>query len=344
MIEKNNQNEINIKEENETGEKDDEEKINEALMGEKISHEEDITANNIEEGIDSNYFEEEFEFSEEEDDQPYIKDIDMSILYKLITDENFFKKEDNSIVASKDQYLEVVNLIGGLTKGYFIDISRYLKMININISKVLINGYLEYDFENKEFEQKIFQSISRAINIFYDKDTFYCFYNRFSELYRRHKEINSIDSITKFNKLITVWELLYSIESDKTKINLPSKPKDNNFGSILLFPQKQNDDINESIIFDFSNLNLKKINITIIFIPSAILYLNIYDDDSCFFKIIYNDKTETKINYKDYTKDLVNFIKQISYNYDYDKRFYSIIMNEVNIEKKTLEKKQIFKK
>jgi hypothetical protein len=51
-----------------------------------------------------------------------------------------------------------------------------------------------------------------------------------------------------------------------------------------------------------------------------------------FFKIIYNDKTETKINYKDYTKDLVNFIKQISYNYD--KRFYSIIMNEVNIEKK----------
>jgi hypothetical protein len=104
MTEKNNQNEINIKEENETGEKDDEEKINEALMGEKISHEEDITANNIEEGIDSNYFEEEFEFSEEEDDQPYIKDIDMSILYKLITDENFFKKEDNSIVASKDQY------------------------------------------------------------------------------------------------------------------------------------------------------------------------------------------------------------------------------------------------
>jgi hypothetical protein len=74
------------------------------FAGFKISHEEDITANNIEEEIDFNSFEEEIEFNEEEDDQPYIKDIDMSILYKLITDENFFKKEDNSIVASKDQY------------------------------------------------------------------------------------------------------------------------------------------------------------------------------------------------------------------------------------------------
>ena len=101
-----------------------------------------------------------------------------------------------------------------------------------------------------------------------------------------------------------------------------------------MLPQKQKYDINESIIFYFSNLNLKKIKITIIFIPSAILHLNIYDDDSCFFKIIYNDKTETKINYKDYTQNLVKFIKQISYNYE--KNFYSIIMNEINIEKKIL--------
>ena len=190
------------------------------FAGFKISHEEDITANNIEEEIDFNSFEEEIEFNEEEDDQPYIKDIDMSILYKLITDENFFKKEDNSIVASKDNYLKVIEMIEGLNEKNFINLSRYLRVLDIYIQKVLINGYLEYDFEKKEFEQKIFQSISRAINIFYDKDTFYCVYNRFSELYRRHKEINSIDSITKFNKLITVWELLYSIESYKTKIHL----------------------------------------------------------------------------------------------------------------------------
>ena len=67
-----------------------------------------------------------------------------------MTDENFFKKEDNNTIASKDNYLKVIELIEDLDEKNFIDLSRYLKVLDIFIQKVLINGYLEYDFDNEE--------------------------------------------------------------------------------------------------------------------------------------------------------------------------------------------------
>ena len=176
-------------------------------------------------------------------------------IFKLMTDGKFFEKKDNNTIVSKENYLIVIKLIEDLEGKDIIYFSRYLKALDIVIQKVLINGYLEYDFEN---EENILTSILRVINVLYDKDTFNCIYNKFSEIYRRHKDINSPDSIKKFNKIMKVWELLYDVDPSTTNI------KEN--GSILLLPQKEKEEPN--IYFKLPDFKFQRLEIQINFFPT----------------------------------------------------------------------------
>ena len=241
-------------------------------------------------------------------------------MMKLMTDQNFFKKEYNNTAASKDNYLKVIKLIEDLEGKNIIYFSRYLKALDFFIQKVLINEYLEYDFEN---EENILQSILRVINVLYDKDTFHCIYNKFSEIYRRHKDISPLDSIKKFNKLMKVWELLYNVEPFTTNIK--------EIGSILLLPQIEKDDPNGSIYFEFNDFNFQSFEIQIKFFPSFLLKLNLYDENSYIINISYNNNTKTTIRYKHFKEKVENLIKTFNFKYEIKdgKQNYFIVINDI---------------
>ena len=230
-------------------------------------------------------------------------------LIDLMTKENALNKEKKTN-ATKEYFVKLINTIKNLEDKDFVSILRYLKGLKILIPNILINGYLQYDFDQgeKELDKKmVLNTIKKSINFSYNKDTFNEIYSKLSEMYRKSNDIKSVESVNKFKKLMDVWELLYSFDN-YTPISWFPLEKDI-IPNILLFPQNQNNinkndenknNINENIsILLKDKPNITEMNITIGFMPSQILNLNKYVENSGFFKFYENNEVKCEIKYID---------------------------------------------
>ena len=132
---------------------------------------------------------------------------------------------------SKDTYLIFIQIINNLKDVNFINFMDYFKVINIPIKKILINGFIEFDFDLEQ-EKNILDILSKITDIYFNKDFVNFIYKKLSKIYRNPEKLQDLKYFKKFEKIFTVWKLLYnkSICSEKSNdslINLYGKKKSN---------------------------------------------------------------------------------------------------------------------
>ena len=201
----------------------------------------------------------------------------------LINNKNYFNDKKTKIF-TKENYDFIINIINKTNNFEFINFLNYFNNINIQIFKIIINGFIEFDF-NENQEKNILEIISKAIYIYFNKNMFYFIYKKLSKLYRRHNNtLKDIRSIKQFEKLLKVWKLLYSIE----ELPLPDiKENDNqSIKPITFYTEKFK--INDNIDINIEKLISEKeseIILNINFVNSPILDVNKVVEDFYFFKI-----------------------------------------------------------
>ena len=153
---------------------------------------------------------------------------------KTILNTKDYLNNRQSKINKKENYEELLKEIkefpdDGLNK--MLDIFKTQKIIPV--LKVLINGFIDFNF-NEENQKNIIKVISRIINNKYkhDKVLFIMIYKKLSKIFRKHSNIKDINSIIKFDKLFTVWKLLYDIQyitfnQQSNNENLNNKNKKN---------------------------------------------------------------------------------------------------------------------
>ena len=178
-------------------------------------------------------------------------------------------------IPSKDEYEILINLINNLKDEELIPILNYMNRIDFNLLEIIINGYTEYNFEDKNIESLILENISKCINIYFNKHTFYLIYKKLSEFFLKHKTLNDLESAKQFIKLCNVWKILY---------DLKNIPKSNNRESILFYPNlKEKKGI--KIVFHDLEIQINHLEFTIRFVRSRILNINKFIDNFSFLKI-----------------------------------------------------------
>ena len=218
-------------------------------------------------------------------------------LYKILfKNENSFN-DNKTKLKLKSDYEYIIQIINQLEKEEFFNFVNYLNNIKIQISKVLINGFIEFDFSDENQNKIIIEIISKIIVNFFNKDLFNFIYKKLSKQYRKHNKITNIESLKKFEKLFKIWELLYNI-----KIDYMGKNKENI--SAISFITNENIksknikiDLKKYISKYNENNNLFKIYIN--FLCSPILNINKFVDNFYFLKLENTINGTFEFKYKD---------------------------------------------
>ena len=232
-----------------------------------------------------------------------IDDKDKLFLFELLNGEDILDSTKTKI-NKKDDFILLINIIMKFDDDEFILFMNYLDMEEISIYKIIINGYIDFDFQEKSQETNIFNIISKIIFILFSKRIFYFIYDKLSKFYRLHnEEINDLDSLRKFEKIFNIWKLLYD-----TKIYCKN---DNNNSAISFFPNKKEKyftlyikekiKINHEEEIDQTFITIKFLSYFLLDINNSnknFSFLNCYDKDGKEFKFTYNSifKDNNNIN------------------------------------------------
>ena len=238
------------------------------------------------------------------------RNIDKELL-KILNNPDSFNDRKTKIIL-ENNYSYIIEKINKTKDDEFINFLNYINEAKIPLLKILVNGYIDFNFENEK-ENIILGIISNIINIYFGKNIFYFIYKKLSKYYRRHDKLKDIQSIKKFEKLFKVWKLLYNIEKNLPNINKSINDKDS-FSEISL--DLDNEDQNNI-------KNMKKAEKDL----NEIEYFGGFESFIPLFKIINyiinnlgnNEKEKIEkqnndnliINDKDYIKESIIWIKDI---------------------------------
>jgi hypothetical protein len=96
----------------------------------------------------------------------------------------------------------------------------YFKEVNINLIKILYNGYTTSDIQNSEEKEKFLSIIKFISNSYFSKNLFYMVYNKLSKIFRRFNlSVNKEILFDNFSKSFDLWNLLFNLDN---KIDLYS--------------------------------------------------------------------------------------------------------------------------
>ena len=252
-------------------------------------------------------------------------------LIKLIINPELFNERKTKIL-SEINYDYLLQLIKKEKEDVnLINFINYLNQNAIPVLKILINGFIEFDFKDENKEREILEIITKLIQFYFNKNIFYFIYKKLSKNYRRHVKLYNIKEIKKFEKLFKIWKILYDIKKYTNVYNYDISP-------IPFFINNKNE--NKNIIINLKQTieNTKYYNILIYFIPSSILdqnknipnfsFLKLFDDKNNSFEFKYNDLI-TKDN--NIGIDSLSKVNNISFNLT--KKEYDIYINNKNIKK-----------
>ena len=86
-----------------------------------------------------------------------------------------------------------------------------MSKVDIAFLKILVNRFIEFDFDDKNQEIKIIEIITKCINIYFNKNLFFYIYRKLSKFFRRNENFKDIKYIHKFEKVFEIWKLLILI-------------------------------------------------------------------------------------------------------------------------------------
>ena len=157
------------------------------------------------------------------------KDLEKDIKSNKVEEEDlyqfFFVKdlynEKCTKIKDKEKFTKFINFANAFIKERNDFIFLYFKKININLIKIILNGYIEAEI--KEPEQKIFLlgTIKTIFDLYFSKNLFTLVYNKLSKIFRQFNCLENKEILfDKFNKLFDVWNLLFDINlKPKNELN-----------------------------------------------------------------------------------------------------------------------------
>ena len=254
------------------------------------------------------------------------KDIE-KILQIYINNEH---KNNKNELFNKEEYDFLIEIMSKLSDEEFIIFISYFNYMNINMLLILINNFIESDFDiNESDEKNIINIISKTLNIYCNKDIFYYLYEKLSLFYRKRNNIN----IKKFEKAFKIWKLLYNIESYFQKIE--------NNNNLFFFPinAKGKNNIIINIGEKIKNAEFAAGSdtyiISIYFKQSPLLNINKFIQDFSFIILEDSDRKEFRIKYEDIFVN--NFSEINSINFELIKNSCEIKINNIIKDKKKTE-------
>jgi len=226
--------------------------------------------------------------------------------------------EEKNKTLSKDKYEFLIN---NLKDEELIPILKYMNRVDFNFLEIIINGYTEYNFEDKNTENLILENITKCININFNKQIFYLVYEKLSKLFLKHKTLNDIESTKQFFKLFNVWKILYN-SKNHTKNYIKA--------SILFYPNLKE---NKGIKINFNNIdiNIYNLQITFTFVRSRILNINKFIDNFSFLKVKDKEFKYEDILIKNKNNDYSNFSKIERIQFDFKEKNYDILLNNESV-------------
>ena len=249
-----------------------------------------------------------------------------NLIFQIITNSSLFNKKRTKII-SKDNYDSLITILKETKGKEFIPFLNYLNKIDIPIFKILVNGFIEFTFDDKNQEIKILEIIAKCINVYFNKNLFYFIYKKLSKFFRRHEIFKDIKSIQKFEKVFAIWKLLYNLE------NLTTIEQSNETSYIIFFSNLKKK--NQSIKIEIERFKEGENHfcVTINFVQSPILNINKYINNFSFLKVYDDKKNKYKFKYKDVFTDEVrkkfNNLSQIyKIQFEFQLTGFKIIFND----------------
>ena len=204
-------------------------------------------------------------------------------LFRFCNKSKYFNKKGTKLIKEED----FKNLIPLLQKYISIDdyIIPFFEKLEINIIKVILNGYISYDINDSQ-KEKIITLIKYLIPLILNKEYTYFIYNKLSKIFRLEligEKKNIENSFKKFCKIFNIWKLIFNYNED-----LKIKEK-----YISLYG-------NNNIEINISNISQNYVStvININFIKSLLLCMNYNLKNFSLIKIYNNEGeiNEIKIN------------------------------------------------
>ena len=260
---------------------------------------------------------------------------DLKVLQNIIYNKDALNTGKTKII-KMENYLSLFKIINKSNEEELINFFSYFNKTNIQIHKIIINGYIEFDID--EYEDKLLEIISKIIDIYFSKNIFYFIYKKLSKIYRRHDLIKNEKCIKKINKIFNVWKFLYNPSKQiiHKQLNNPN----------FIFLPKENEE-NKNILIEIKEFHkMKNILIIIDFIKSPILNLNILNEKFCFIKFLDSNKNKFELKYNDIiteesnnNSNIISSFSQINQiEFFFTKTNYQI---DINNKTKIIEKKDI---
>ena len=203
-------------------------------------------------------------------------------LQKFVTrDSNIYNKTKCTSINSYESIIKLINNMNDEDLRQFLN---YLNKVDIPLLKLLVNGYIEFDFKEENKKAIILKIILKCISICFNKNIFYFIYKKLSKHFRQHDKFKDIKSLQKFEKLFQIWKLLYNFE------NISSFKHNNS--SIVFYLKKP-----IFIKINKKEREVSRLIITINFIRSPILNINKINEDFFFLKVLDKNKNNFIFNY-----------------------------------------------
>ena len=226
------------------------------------------------------------------------------LINKLLKPEPNFFNERKTKISLQRNYEFIIKGFIQIKEEKLIPIFHYLNKIGIPILKIIVNGFIDNDFEDENQENLTLKMISNCINFCYNKNLLYFIYKKLSKYFRRHDKYKDLQSIKRFEKLFTIWKILYNLEN----ISPIYKYNDNSSITFYSYSDNNNKSMNIKIKNDNGNFEL-----AFKFIPSPILNINKNIDNFYFIKIVDYNNNHFTIKYDDiFIEDENNEVKTFS--------------------------------
>ena len=213
------------------------------------------------------------------------KDDNNSLCFYFDNKEKIYNERRTKLL-NKEHYLCLIHILDEflITNNEYIFL--FFKKINVDLFKVIINGYINFELNEQE-KNDVYIFITNILPFYLEKRIFFFIYNKLSKIFRKfHLSKNKKELYDKFIKVLDVWKLLYKVEN-VSKVNQ----------FYIAFLGKNN------ITIDLTHFNKKKlkinsINVTYEFAPYFPYQINEKQEYFNFFKVYYNyiEPKEVKLN------------------------------------------------
>ena len=146
-----------------------------------------------------------------EKDLKDIPEIKEENLYCFFFNKDIYNKRCSKI-KEKEKFIALLKIINNYFKERKEFIFFYFKERNIDIIKIILNGFITQDIKDQELKSLLISTMKNIIDLFFSRKIFYFVYNKLSKIFRKFKLVENKEILfNKFHKLFYIWNFLFDI-------------------------------------------------------------------------------------------------------------------------------------